>query len=370
MSRSLDFKKLLPHLLAVGIMLIVNVAYFAPQLEGKVIQQGDMVNARAMAQEINKVEEDTGVRPLWTNSMFGGMPAYQISMRTDHNLLNQVVKAVRLWIPNPIGIFFGGMICFYLFFLLMGVGNWTSTAGAIAFGLNTNNLVLWAAGHTSKVHAIIYFSLIFAGIILLFRKKWLIGGLIFALGLGMDILANHVQMSYYFFLVLVPYFLVELYEAVKRKEIADYGKAIGIMVLAGALAVGASASRLWTTYEYSRDTMRGKPILELDPNKQVTSSSETEGLEWNYAMSWSGNWIDCLGTFIPGAAGGSSAERIDQQSSIAKEARRLGARLEIAPLYWGGQPSTAGPVYIGAISWFLFILSFSVFLVLKIRHSP
>ena len=360
MSKSIDFKALLPHIAAVVIMLLVNVAYFSPQLEGKKIQQHDIVQAKAMSQEVNAYEKEHGYRPLWSNTMFGGMPTYQFGMKTNHNLLSPASRFLRLWIGLPIGLFFAGMLAFYLFMQFMKVGPWTSLIASLAFGLNTNNMVLWGAGHTSKVHAIFYFALIFAGIVLLFRKRWLLGGALFALGLGLDIMANHVQMTYYLFLVLVPYFIVELVSAIKQNDIANYGKAIGIMVLAGLLAVGSSASRLWTTYEYAQDTMRGKPILEVAADKTVTSSSETDGLDWTYAMNWSGGLIDCIATYIPGAAGGSSTHTISPQSEIAKDFRKKGANVSSVPMYWGGQPSTAGPVYLGAIAWFLFILGMFV----------
>jgi hypothetical protein len=353
-------RKALPHLAALGIFLALSAIFFYPQLDGKKIRQGDIQQYRGMAEEVRAFKEKTGETSLWTNAMFGGMPTYQINTITAGNQLSWLDRIGRLGIDRPIGRFFWGMTCCYIMLVVLGLSPWTAILGAIGFGFATNNFVLFEAGHVTKVRAIFYLPIIIAGLLLAFRKKYLLGGLLFALGFGLCIWANHVQMTYYFFLTVLLFGIAQLVEVARKGAWPHLGRALGILVLGALLAVGSSASNLIVTAEYAEDTMRGQPILEPEGQPDPGNSSETEGLAWEYAMQWSNGLIDLIATFIPGAAGGGSQERVGEDSAIVKDLRRKGAsnlpRPFMAPLYWGKLPFTSGPAYVGALVFLFFLL--------------
>jgi len=356
-------KKTAPHFMVLLLFLGIAVVYFLPQLQGKVVQQSDVIQYRGMTQEIIEFQEQSGEKPLWTNSMFGGMPAYQINTPNKGNFLGYIDRMLRLGIDHPIGRFLVAMLSFYILMVVLGVNHWLAAIGAIAFAFTTNNFTLYEAGHLTKLRAISYFPLVGAGLILAYRGQYIWGGLLFAAGLGLNILANHVQMTYYLALTLPFYALAELVRDVQRKQLPHFLKASGVLVIGGLLAIGASTANLWTTYEYSKDTMRGEPILapeaSAQPRAQIASSSETEGLSWDYAMQWSNGLIDLFASFIPGVAGGGSGERLESDDATFQDLRRKGIADPSqfpAPLYWGELPFTSGPIYFGAVIFFLFLL--------------
>jgi len=344
-----NFKALLPIL----IIIVANMMYFIPQFQGKVVPQGDIVQYTGMAKEANDYREKTGDEALWTNSMFGGMPTYQISARNKNNYLSYVEPILGFYIPRPAGYFIAGMIGFYLLMLLMGVGQWLALIGALLFGFTTNNLVLFEAGHNSKLVAIMTSAPVIAGVLMSFRGKWLLGGLIFGVAFGVNINANHPQMTYYLGLCLGILVAMEFYKGVKDKTLSKYLTSLVVLAGFGLIGIGASASKLWTTYEYQKDTMRGAPIL-ASTGENPTSSSETVGLAYDYATQWSNGVGDLLATFIPRAVGGGSGEWIDGDSPLGKS---VGQRKPFqAPTYWGELPFTSGPAYYGIIVVFLCIL--------------
>ncbi|MFK8005344.1 MAG: YfhO family protein [Saprospiraceae bacterium] len=357
MNNSSIFQKALPHVVAIVSFLVICCLYFSPQLNGKVIQAGDTESYISSSKEIKDYNERTGDHTLWTNSMFGGMPAYQISGGNTTNALRYVERTSNLFIPRPIGYFFAMMLGFYVMMLLLGVNPWLSLIGAIAFSITTNNLVLFGAGHMTKLRTFAFFGIMFGGIVLAFRKKYLTGGILFALGLGIDLYANHIQMTYYFFLFLGIYGLIEMIRHSQRGEIKSFGKAVLYLGIGGLLAIGSSASSLWTTYEYSKDTMRGAPILTQE-SSAVETSSNTKGLEWKYAMQYSNGWLDLFSSFIPGVVGGGGGEIISDNSATARYLKKDNGKRR-APLYWGAvgkSYSTGGPIYFGAAMFFLFLL--------------
>jgi len=210
----------------------------------------------------------------------------------------------------------------------------------------------------AKLRAIAFFPIMIIGMIMAFRKNYIKGGLLFGLGVGLNLLANHIQMTYYFFFGLLGLGLYFLYETTKSKEWDVFLKATGVILIAGIIGIGSSASKLWSTYEYSKDTMRGDPILTSEGGN-ANSSSETKGLEWSYAMQWSNGLLDLASSIIPGVVGGSSAESLGKDSKLYQDLKRKGANLGNdfkAPLYHGSLGSTGGPFYLGAIICFLFIL--------------
>ena len=350
-------KKFFPHIVAIISILLINVFYFWPQFEGKVVQQGDIISFMGMSKEARDYQEKTGDPALWTNAMFGGMPTFQISAPNKANKLSYIEKALQFGLNHPAGFFILGMISFYILMLVLGVNPWLALLGAILFGLSTNNLILYEAGHTSKIRTIMISPIIIAGMILTFRKYYLYGLALFTVGLGINIYANHLQMTYYLGMVLGLATLIEIINILSKKEYVHLAKSIGILILGSGLALLSSGSRLLTTYEYSKDTMRGKPILEKTDD-QARSSSEVDGLEWEYAMSWSNGVLDMFASFIPGVAGGGSGEKLSKDSRFAKA---IGANKEVqAPAYWGSLPFTSGPIYFGIVAFFLFIFGLFV----------
>ncbi|MGB4840031.1 MAG: YfhO family protein, partial [Saprospiraceae bacterium] len=357
-----NLKASIPYLLPLVIIFIVNLLYFLPHFEGKVPNQGDMVQAAGMAKEINTFSEKEDRSVLWTNSMFGGMPSFQIGGLRHNNYLSYTQRFFSFFLEpySPPSLIVTGMVSFYIMMLLLGINPWLSLIGALFFGFSTNNMILIDAGHPTKLYAICYSPLVIAGVLLSFRQKYILGSAIFGLGLGLNIASNHVQMTYYLGLCLAILVLVYFVQAIKRKHsLIPFCKSVAFLGIAAILAVGSSASSLWPTYEYSKDTMRGKPILAATSDTDDASSSSTkDGLAWDYAMQWSNGAKDLLASFIPKAVGGGSGEWLDGKSSLAKA---VGQRQTFqAPTYWGDLPFTSGPIYFGAVACLLFIFGLFV----------
>jgi len=351
-------KKLLPHIIAIISFLLIAIIYFTPQLQGKVVPAGDIMVYKGMSQEISAYREKTGDHPLWTNSMFGGMPVYQIGSPQNSNISRYIERVFSLGFSRPIGYFVYGMITFYILLLVLRVNPWVAIIAAIAFAFTTNNMVLFHAGHMTKVRTICASPLVIAGVILAYRSRYWQGGILFTLGMALSLFANHIQMTYYLGICLFIYVIIKLVEAVRKSELKSFFFATGFLVLGLFLAVGTSASKMWTTYEYSKDTMRGEPILK-SANADPSNSSAVSGLAWDYAMGWSNGFLDLFSSYIPNVVGGSSREHLSANSAFAKGMKKKGANTRggiDAPLYWGSLGSTSGPIYFGASIVFLFII--------------
>ncbi|MCB9263188.1 MAG: hypothetical protein H6607_12510 [Flavobacteriales bacterium] len=346
-----------PHLIAVAIFLGVFATYFHPQLEGLAVNMRDIQEGKGMIKEANDYHEKTGKYTLWTNAMFGGMPMYQISSPQNGNFVAKYIEPIlHLWFNAPIAWFFTAALCFYILMMVMGVNHWLSIIGGLAFSLGTNHVILFAEGHTSKFRAISYLPLAIAGVYLLLEKrKYLAGGIVFLLAMALNLAATHYQMTYYFAIGLGLFMVFYLVYALKQNAIMPYLKSVGIMLIAGILAVGPSFGKLYPTLEYAKFTMRGNSELKkeaaLEKAKGMTeeerakAAADAAGLDWDYAMLWSNNSIDFLATFIPGAAGGSTGEKAGEGYKVTDTYKSD----VINWLYWGGAESTSGPVYFGAV---------------------
>ena len=352
-----DFTKLLPHIVAVIAFILISSLYFLPQFSGKTIPQSDIQQFKGMSSEVAEYQKK-GETILWTNSMFGGMPTFQITAPAQKNVSKWYEKSLGIFFQRPTGYFIAGMLAFYLALILCGVNSWIALIGSIVFAFSTNNMVLYEAGHTSKIRVLMVSILVLAGVIQVFRKKYVVGSLMFLVGMAISLYANHFQMTYYLGIILGIYVVIKGIELVKKGELAHFGKSIALLTAMGIIAIGSSASKIWTTYEYQKSTMRGKPILEQssDPN----SSSAVEGLAWNYAMNWSNGLIDVVAMYIPGVAGGGSSEKISKSADSFRYFNRPGSKSKFAPLYWGKLPFTSGPQYLGAITMLLFFISLFV----------
>lgn len=348
----IDTKKLLSYLLPLLVIIIVNLIYFLPQFNGKVIKQGDQVQWKGMANESLEYEKKSGEKTLWTNSMFGGMPTYQINTMVDNNLVYPIRKGLSLFFDRPAGYFIAAMLCGYILFLVLGISPWLSLAGAFVLGFNTSYLILFEAGHNNKLMALAMSPLVIAGVLLVLRNKYWLGGSLFGVGLALNIASNHPQMTYYLAISLGILMLFELAKSIKTGKVFQFIKQSLYMLILAGLAIGASATQLITTYEYTKSTMRGGQVLESD-NDSTKVSNPQGGLNWDYAMQWSHSVGDLVATIIPKAVGGASGELVDKNSKIAKE---LGQRRDIQlPLYHGGMPFTSGPAYFSIVMFLLFV---------------
>jgi len=267
-----NFKSLLPHLAAIAVMALSAVVYFSPQFSGQVISQSDIVSYRGMSQELREYKETTGETTLWTNSMFGGMPTYQIQTIHSGNYILPVNTVARLGLKAPAGQIIAAMLGFYLLMFLLGVNPWLGLIGAISFGFSTNNFVLFEAGHVTKLAAISYLPILASGVLLAFRKKYILGALIFGIGAALDLTANHIQMTYYVALTMIIYGVAQLVTSIRAGELVHFGKATLAIVIGGLLALGSTASNLLPTYEIADVSMADWPILEKPGSTDATSA--------------------------------------------------------------------------------------------------
>ncbi|MFM1874932.1 MAG: hypothetical protein RL266_669 [Bacteroidota bacterium] len=358
-------KKLLPHLLVVVALLTVALAYVHPVLQNKELIQSDIINFLGMSKEIVDYREETGEEALWTNSMFGGMPAYQISTLYPNNWVKTILRTVNESLPKPANFLFLMLAGAYLMFIMMSV-NWRyALAGAIAFGLASYTVIIIEAGHNSKVHAMAYMAPVLGSILLTYRGRYLLGSALLALFLSLEIATNHLQITYYLLLTVLILGLVKLVDAVKNKELPHFFKATGLMVVAAIIAVGPNFGALWTTADYGKETMRGK--------SELTAKQESTGLDKDYAMRWSYGVGETFTLLIPNFMGGSSMYSflqdeesatyeafVSQRPTTQQEAQQMQQLQQSTTSYWGAQPFTSGPVYLGAIICFLAFLGLFV----------
>ena len=352
---------IVPTLVALVLFMIISVAYFYPVLEGKTLKQHDVVQHKGMSKELMDYREQTGHEALWTNSQFGGMPGYLISTKYKSNIIRIFHKIFILGNWPPVSYLFLYLLGFYIALLAFGVNKWLSIAGALAYGFSSYLFTIITAGHISKVFALGYMPPIIAGVYLAFRGKYLLGSIIMGLFLSLQILVIHLQITYYTFLVIVIYGIVEFIYVLKNKNYKNFSLALGALMVAAILAFGSNFSNLWTTYEYGKFSIRGKP--ELTKNKEV----QTSGLNKDYVTDWSYGISETFTLLIPNFKGGASISPLPIKSKTyefikkiqgAKEARKT---IQQMPTYWGDQQYTAGPVYVGAILVFLFV--FGLFIV-------
>lgn len=343
-----------PHALAVCIFILLSCLYFLPQFQGKQIPQTDIMQFQAMVHETLTYQEETGKKTLWTNSMFSGMPNYQIHMWPDGNKISWLERALNFGIPRPAGYFIFAQLAFYIMLLLLGINRWVAIPAAIAFAFITNNIVLFEAGHTSKLRTLFSAPLVIAAVMMVFRQKLLKGGILFSAFLALSISTNHPQITYYLAIFLGVLTVIEGVRAAKGGTLQVFGKGLGVLAAGALIAIAAGGYALYATLEYSHETMRGKPTL-AQTTTEVTSSSQTEGLAWDYAMAWSNGGRDLLAGIVARAAGGSSSEKLPDNSEWNNLLRRNGIAAQPAPLYFGALPFTSGPAYFGAILLFLFL---------------
>lgn len=360
------FKKLYPHLAAVGIFALLTIAYFMPYYQGMTLQQGDVTQWEGMSKEIIDWNEQHPDEPaLWTGRMFGGMPAFQISMLYAGNYVNKIVHAVQVFFPDAAALLFMMFAGFYILLLCFDVKPWVALGGAIAYGLSSFILISIEAGHNTKVQAMSLMAPALGGVILAYRKNILVGAAITALFLSMAIDANHLQVAYYLLLTLGFIAIYYFVESILQKTVPHFFKASVALLAAGLLAIAPNVGNLWSTQEYAKDTIRGG-ASELTQKKAATAGG---GLDFDYATRWSYGFTDgeILSILIPNIKGGGSSSTVSESNPVAQQFMSKGYQLsQVGPYvasisYWGNQPFTSGPVYFGAAIVFLFV--FSLFIV-------
>ncbi|MEC8274085.1 MAG: YfhO family protein [Bacteroidota bacterium] len=355
--KTFELKKLIPHVSAVVLFVLISLVYLSPVLEGKKIDQQDIRQFTGMSKEIVDYRAEYDEEPLWTNSMFSGMPAYQISVRYKKNLISYCSQLFKLYLPGPAGTVFLYLIGFYFLLVSLGIDYRLAIIGAIAYAFSSYFFIIIEAGHNTKAHAIGYVAPILASFLMVFRgKKVLLGSALTALFTSLILNANHLQITYYLVMLLFIIGLVKFIEAYKEKALPLFFKYVGVLLLAGTIGSLTSLSRIATTIEYGHESIRGKSELT---NNQF---NKTSGLDKDYATAWSYGKAESFTLLIPnfhgGASGGalttdSETYRLFKNSQQASQAKKIIKQL---PLYWGSQPFTSGPVYAGAIVCFLFVM--------------
>ncbi len=353
-----SFKKLLPHFFAVLTFIVLAGIYAAPAFQGKKLSQHDVTMATASAHEVNEFKQATGIDPWWTDSMFGGMPSFMIGGSYPNNFVGQIGVVLNKVLPAPANLLLLEMLGMYLLLLVLGSRVWASVLGAIAYAFCSYNMLIIPAGHVSKVVALAYAPPLAAGIILCFRGKYLVGAALTALSMGLEIYANHIQITYYFVLLMAGYGLVESIKLIREGKVKQL--VIALAVIGGASLIGAGnhTMRLWNNYVYSKETIRGKSEL-TSPTQQSKG-----GLDRDYAFGWSYGVAESGTLLIPNFHGGASGASLGgAKSETYKTMTNNGVPEESAlqfvergPAYWGEQPGTGGPAYAGAIICFLFVL--------------
>ena len=373
-------KKLLPHIIAIISFLVLTFAFLSPVFSGKDIFGGDTQSYMGMAQEANAYNETHDDQTLWTGSMFSGMPTYQICMKDDNSIISLTDDVLRI-LPGPTYRVFLYLVGFYILLIAFGLSPYWAIAGSIAFAFGSYNLIIIVAGHNTKAVAIAYMAPIIASIYMGFRQnKPYLGATLLALFLGLGLYANHIQIIYYTLFIAIILGISEIVFAIKEKTIKKFFTSLGFLALGAILAVGLNATRLITTAEYSKHTMRG------DSNGlTIIESGDKHGLDIDYITAWSYGIDETFTLLIPDFKGGSSHTYLDADSHTAQKMgqitgfrntnkdlsnadkerlartgnpRNLAELMYIQPMptYWGTQPFTSGPVYAGAIVCFLFIV--------------
>lgn len=353
----MNFKKYPPHLIAVIIFAIITLFQFSPLLSDKVLEQGDIVRYIGMSQEVKDFRATEHSEPLWTNSMFGGMPAYQVSTVYPGNWLGTIDKAFHLFLPHPSGYIF---LCFFGFFILLlclEISPWLAIIGALTYGFSSYFFIILEAGHNSKTNAIGYLAPLLGGIILLMRGKHWLGFAVTTLFMALELNANHVQISYYGFMLFGLVFLSYFIIAFKEKSLKPFFIGVALFMAASIIGVLPNAGNLLSTYEYGNYTTRGKTELTMNSALQTNKGNITSGLDKDYATQWSYGVGETFTFIIPNYKGGASAAIATTDKDALKSVDpQMRDQVAQSSAYFGSQPFTSGPVYIGAIVMLLAFL--------------
>ncbi len=362
--KQINFKKALPHLVAVAVFLLLSVLLNKPALQGKVVQQSDVIQWKAMAQQSFEYKEKYGHFPKWTNSMMGGMPTYQIALGPKEPMnihLHYVQDILTLGFPKPVFYLFIAALCFYLLCIVIGVNPWISILGGVAYAYASYNPVLIAGGHDTKMLSMAWAPAVLAGLQLVFKQKYWIGSAVL-LTSGILLLGQlHQQIVYYTLLIAVFMTVPFIIKTIREKKVKHLLLSGVISIAIAGIILGTMALSYWPTYEFSKETMRGG---RSELTQQETKNATKGGLDKDYAFMWSYGKAETMTLLVPNAFGGSSAEGLGENSKaievLQENAQSLpeGFAQQVAqssPMYWGELLSTQGTVYLGAIICLLFL---------------
>ena len=348
-------KKLLPDLIAILAFVLLSFAYFFPaDIENRILFQHDTAAGAGAGQEVKEYYEQTGERSRWTNSLFGGMPMYQIAPSYDSTKsLQWVQKAYQLFLPDYVCLTFMLMLGFYILLRVFGIPVWLAGLGGIMWAFSSYFFILISAGHIWKFITLAYVPPTIAGIVLAYRGKLLWGGILTALFVALQITSNHVQMSYYFFFVILFFVGAYFEKAWRTKTLPQFFKASAVLIVAALVGIAANVSNLYHTYAYSKETMRDKSELVQTGDAAKQSSS---GLDRDYITQWSYGIDETLTLLVPNFKGGASAALSQSETAMSKANPMYSSLYGSLTQYFGTQPMTSGPVYVGAFVLFLFVL--------------
>lgn len=357
-----------PHVIAGLVLLLLAVIYCKPVLEGKKLGASDNLQWQAMAKEALDYKKAHGHTPLWTTSMFSGMPTYQIANENPYKLGSVIPAIITLGLPRPIDMFFLAAITFYLLSMVLGVRPWIGVIGAIAYAYASYSPIIISAGHDTKMIAMAWLPGVIAALLLILKRKYLAGTGLMALFLTYLIGANHLQVTYYTFLLIAVIGITYAIHATLQQQIKDVLISAGCVLIVVAIALGNNAMPLWTTYEYAKASNRGGNS-ELTPLSDPAAQQQTESVEQkrDYAFQWSYGKLETLTLLVPNIYGGSSSGKLDNESATYKQLTSINVPpqqaeqfVERLPLYWGDQSAeigTSGPVYFGVVICLLAVLA-------------
>ena len=343
--------KALPSLVAVILFAVVAIIGFAPQLEGKVLPQHDIRQFDGMSSDIRECRAKFDEDPQWTGAMFSGMPAYQINIKYPSQIIKRTVDWVQSLFAGPAAMVFFAMVAAFVMALLMGMSAWVGLIVGLAYGLSTYFFLIIGAGHITKMWALVYAPAMLGAIHYTLRQNMWLGGALTALFASLEVGANHPQITYYFVLAAVALFISELVFAIREKRYKDFAKRTAVLAGAAVLALGANFAPLYYTMQHTADTTRGGSALEAE--------GERKGLDINYATAWSYGIGESWNMLIPDFMGGDSGATFSRDGEVAATLNEIGVDKRVAqqlPTYWGEQPYTAGPTYLGAVAIFLALL--------------
>lgn len=360
-----NINKLYPHLLAILGFVVVSLIYFYPVLQGKQIFQSDIAQYTGMAKEQNDFRKETGEEPYWTNSAFGGMPTYQLGAQYPYNYIKDLDSVIR-FLPRPADYLFLYFLGFYILLRALRIDPLKAFFGALAFGLSTYLIVILGVGHNAKAHALGYMPMVVAGVIMVFQRRYIAGGLLTLLASALEINANHFQMTFYLLLLLIVISIYFIIKIIKNKDYRHLGVSVGVFAVAALLAVGANATNLMATSEYAKFSTRSDSELTFNPDG--TKKESTNAMSYEYITEYSYGIAESLNLIAPRLMGGSNSEKLGQESEVYQFIQGKGATDAEAKdftemygaTYWGGQPIVAAPAYIGAVVFFLFVLAMFV----------
>ena len=357
-----QFQKFYPHIFALLGFVLCSLFYFYPVLQGKKILQSDIVQYTGMAKEQNDFRAAEHAEPYWTNSAFGGMPTYQLGARYPNDFIGHLDDVLR-FLPRPADYLFLYFLGFYLLSLVLKIDPLKAFFGALAFGLSTYLIVILGVGHNAKAHAIAYMPMVVAGVILVFKKRYILGGLLTMIATALEINANHFQMTYYLLFLLVFIGLYYAYKLIKEKDFQSLGKVALVFTVSVILAVGSNATSLMATQEYADFSMRSKSELSFKPDG--SKKTDNSALDRSYITEYSYGIGESFNLIAPRLFGGGNNETLNEDSSVYNYMIQYGASPDEAMqftesyglTYWGKQPIVAAPAYIGIVVFFLFVLA-------------